>query len=181
MSREHLKDIFISEPWPQPGPLFHCKPLIERIMEATNLKNAYRLTIPGQCPSGKNAVKNTRYGRRYPNERFKAWREFAFLAIRKKNRKIESAGADLSILIKYYPGDRRRRDIPGIKDAIFHVLERSGVVEDDSMFKNAFFITEPLDRENPRVELMIIGGGPYDVASNFIRSLFQRPSASEYR
>jgi Holliday junction resolvase RusA-like endonuclease len=55
----------------------------------------------------------------------------------------------------YFAGDLRRRDVPGMMDALFHVLERSGIVRDDSLIQTAEWHYK-LDREGPRVEIELI-------------------------
>ena len=57
----------------------------------------------------------------------------------------------LFILIHYWPGDKRTRDVPGMVDALWHVLQKVGFVEDDSQFKHVEWIEEEVDRDNPRV------------------------------
>lgn len=47
--------------------------------------------------------------------------------------------------------------MPGIEDAIFHVLERAGVVEDDAQFEDCSgWYKQEIDRKNPRLEISIV-------------------------
>lgn len=57
--------------------------------------------------------------------------------------------------IDYYPGDRIRRDAPGIQDALFHVLEEAGIVLDDAQFKAVVYRERELTRKAPRCEVTI--------------------------
>lgn len=57
----------------------------------------------------------------------------------------------LFILVHYWPGDKRTRDVPGMVDALFHILQRIKFVADDGQFKHVEWIEEEMDRANPRV------------------------------
>ena len=65
--------------------------------------------------------------------------------------------------MEYYAGDRRRRDVPGMIDALWHVLEKYELVADDTFLGGygelITFINNGVDPENPRVEVVVI----YDV------------------
>lgn len=62
---------------------------------------------------------------------------------------------ELCIEIHYAAGDLRRRDMPGMMDALFHVLERAQVVEDDAQIKEGHWYQLPLDRATPGVRVTI--------------------------
>ena len=54
--------------------------------------------------------------------------------------------------IDYFPGDRRKRDVPALMDGLWHVLEKANVVVDDSVIRNiGYWMTHDLDKENPRI------------------------------
>lgn len=109
--------------------------------------------LRGQCPSGKNAVMITRSGHRYPGKRFVAWRESAKFMVPKLQ--IGPLAEPLMITIRYYPGDLRRRDAPGMLDALFHLFEYTGLVADDKFFQEIDWKQMGLDRGNPRCEIII--------------------------
>ncbi len=124
----------------------------------------YELSLPGQCPSGKNSIQTTRTGHRYPKQRFVDWRDAAVLAAVRAIPKgtvgpLFKKPAMLAITVHYVPGDGRRRDVPGMLDAIFHVLERAGVVEDDAQIKYVGWMTFLINRAAPRVSLRLQPGG----------------------
>ena len=126
---------------------------------------AYELLIPGQCPSGKNSIQTTRTGHRYPKKRFVDWRDAAVLTAVRAIPKgtvgpLFKKPLPLVIMVSYVPGDGRRRDAPGMLDAIFHVLERAGVVEDDAQIQYVAWTTSPIDRESPSVSLVLQKGKP---------------------
>jgi len=120
------------------------------------------ITIKGQTPSGKNHVNITASGRRYPTKHFAEWRDAALYQVKRQIRELDGLPIDepKSVYIEYWAGDLRKRDAPGIIDALFHVLERVGVVADDvhlgGEHKLLQFTHKGLDRSNPRVEIQII-------------------------
>jgi len=57
--------------------------------------------------------------------------------------------------LSYLAGDKRRRDNPAIVDAIFHVLEKAGVVADDTLIWPVAS-SRGYDKENPRAEITLV-------------------------
>lgn len=120
-----------------------------------------KFSFVGQVRSGKNQMMiDPRSGRHYPAPLFSAWRDEQVLRIRqqKAQQKVFFAKETKLIFgVEYWPGDARRRDMPGIEDAIFHVLERAGVVEDDAQFEDCSgWYKQEIDRKNPRLEISIV-------------------------
>ena len=110
-----------------------------------------RFVLKGQIPSGKNAMQVTRTGHHYPLKRFTDWRSSAEVQVREQvgfPRPIETT---VMASFTYFPGDLRRRDVPGMIDAAFHLFERLGLVRDDSLIEDVTWRKWPLDRKNPRV------------------------------
>lgn len=119
-------------------------------------------TLLGQITSGKNSIKTTRTGRRYPTKRFVVWRDEAETQLRKHLLALVFRWAIIlpkpmrvKLVVQYYPGDLIRRDVPGMLDAICHVLEIAGIVEDDAQIKAVDWQEMDLDRERPRVLLTL--------------------------
>ena len=93
-------------------------------------------TLRDAIPSGKNQI-GIAYQRgkmiRFPNKRFKDWRNqaskevLAQVSLHKK-----PLVGPLVCVADYVPQDQRRRDLPGLADAIWHLLEYTGLIEDDS-------------------------------------------------
>ncbi len=109
------------------------------------------VTIPGNCPSGKNQV-DICYDcdgkeRRIPDKVFTAWRTRALqdlaLALRGR-RDLPLRGALIATVI-YTPGDARCRDVPGVMDALWHLLERGGLVENDGQIRGVIWTERPVD------------------------------------
>lgn len=124
----------------------------------------FQLKISGQCPSGKNAVIVTRAGHRFPSARFVEWRQQAmnevFLQLKKLKVELPIKNA-VDVYIEYTPKDRIRRDAPGIIDALWHLIEKVGVVSDDTFLaghghKLTFFNTG-VDKKNPGAVITIRG------------------------
>lgn len=91
------------------------------------------LKISGQIPSGKNSVIVTRSGLRFPSKRFVAWRKHALEEINKTKAKCEPIiNFPVSVVVQYIAADKRRRDMPGMIDALWHVLEKAEIVADDT-------------------------------------------------
>lgn len=122
-------------------------------------KNGVYFVIKGQCKSGKNSVVNTRTGHKFPKKSFVEWRENFIKQL--EEQKIPKLKIDfpVSIDVTYRSGDLRRRDVAGMEDAICHVLERYGLVADDTHLGgpgNLFIFTnEGLDRNNPHIKVRI--------------------------
>lgn len=112
-----------------------------------------RLTLRGQIRGGKNHVGITRMGHRYPLKGFAAWRDNAIGQILAQPRKNFTTPCRVDVT--YTPGDRRRRDVPAVMDALCHVLERANIVTDDCLLEDWSWKQAELDRENPGAEIVI--------------------------
>lgn len=120
------------------------------------------LKLSGQIPSGKNAVKITRTGQRYPDNRFKEWRNEALHQWAKqvlgfhqsvKNWPITDP---VTLIIDYTPADQRRRDMPGMLDALCHLLEKAEIVKDDAQVIQCTWKTFAPDKERAGVTMTVL-------------------------
>ena len=103
----------------------------------------------GQVRGGKNNMKMTRTGKHYPDPKFVEWRNRMFEQIKEQLPTVVTIkDKSHKWYFEYIPEDNRRRDIPAILDAVFHVLERSFIVSDDSIIKNMKFTELPIDKVN---------------------------------
>lgn len=124
---------------------------------------SFTFTLSGQIRGGKNSIKTTRTGKRYPTKRFEKWRDEAVSKVSEQVRTAQGwthwpwfkKPIELCIEIHYAAGDLRRRDIPGMMDSLFHVLERAQVVEDDAQIKEGHWYQLPLDRASPGVRVVL--------------------------
>lgn len=94
-------------------------------------------SISGQCPSGKNSVIVTRTGQRFPSKRFKEWRDKALAELALQKKPAMPIDKPVHVDVYYSTADNRRRDMPGLLDALWHVLERANIVTDDTFLGGA--------------------------------------------
>ncbi len=93
-----------------------------------------RITIQGQIRGGKNNMIITRTGRHFPKPEWQKWRDDAVRQVRLQlPTGFPPITKPVDMILDYWAGDRLRRDMPAIIDSIFHVLEKSGLVEDDTL------------------------------------------------
>lgn len=93
-----------------------------------------KIIISGQIKGGKNNINTTKTGHRYPNKGWATWRDMAVYEVKKQLPKdFNAISKPVDVTLVYIAGDKRRRDMPAIIDSIFHVLEKAGVVEDDTL------------------------------------------------
>ena len=124
-------------------------------------KRQLEFQLFGQMPSGKNQVKITRTGHRYPDKRFVAWRKDALLQLQKPCEQYRQEGvylplgSTISLKCIYTPGDRRVRDVPGILDALCHLLMQANIVEDDGLIRNVEWIERVMDRKHPALQFSL--------------------------
>lgn len=113
-----------------------------------------KFTITGQVRSGKNNMLITRSGRHYPNPSWALWRDQVVRQLRDQWGDITVA-YPCEMVGLYWAGDLRRRDVPGMIDAIFHCLEKGNFVKDDGLIRTVNWFYCGHDKNNPRVELEI--------------------------
>ena len=96
------------------------------------------LRLTGQVRGGKNNMGRTKTGKSYPKKLFADWRAEAIRQIRAQ---LPSGWTPIAVpcnvRLDYVAEDRRRRDFPAICDALWHALERAGVVKDDTLLWTA--------------------------------------------
>lgn len=117
------------------------------------MKHRVIFSFGKQLKSGKNRVLTTRTGHRYPPKAFKAWRDGMVADIgRQVHNKIVPLPfvKPVHLVVRYVPGDRIRRDVAGMLDALCHVLERAGIVLDDSQVQRVTWVTQTMERGQAR-------------------------------
>jgi Holliday junction resolvase RusA-like endonuclease len=116
----------------------------------------FRIVICGQIRGGKNNIIITRTGRRFPNPKWAAWRDAAVMEVQMQlPRGFAAFTQPVNVRLDYVAGDHRRRDNPAIVDAIWHCLEKAGVVSDDVLL----WPTESsrsYDKDNPRATITFL-------------------------
>lgn len=105
---------------------------------------------------GKNSMQIAPNGMHYPKPEWAEWRDIEVESVRKQLGDSWITINDAIIVrLDYYAGDRRRRDMPAIIDACWHVLEKAGFVSDDHLLWIGQS-TRSYCKENPRAEITII-------------------------
>lgn len=115
-----------------------------------------KFTIKGQCKSGKNHMQISRTGRHFPLKSFVDWRASVEAQVREQVGFPQPIEGRCFAFFDYVPGDLRRRDVPGMIDALFHVFERLALVKDDSLIKNVRWETQEINRDNPYVSVELL-------------------------
>ncbi len=114
------------------------------------------LRINGQIRGGKNNMIVTRDGKHVANKDWARWRDSAVLAVQLQLppdwRPITEAAP---IMLDYVASSHQRRDQPAILDSIFHVLEKAGVVKDDTLLW-ATRSTRTYDKEAPKAVITFL-------------------------
>lgn len=108
--------------------------------------------LHGSIPGGKNAIKITRTGKRYPDQRFVLWRANALSQLPPK---LPRFAGPVQMIVDYVPGDARRRDVPGMTDALLHLLEKAKIVADDVQVQSLIWTPFAMDRQYPRCTVTI--------------------------
>jgi len=121
-----------------------------------------RFVIKGQISGGKNQMGVTRNGIHYPKKNFSEWRlntEYQLKQQMKKMPEFSTINQPVNAIFNYIAGDNRRRDATAILDAVFHVLERMGIVEDDRLIggegKTLTFNFIKVDKKCPSLEVIL--------------------------
>lgn len=119
------------------------------------------ITLTDQIPSGKNAMGIARTGRHYAKPRFASWRSIAAHEILKQKVKLTPAQhlglplfGDLVVTISYRAFDNVVRDLPGMQDALWHLLAYTNIIENDGQIKGVTW-QYPWRTEGPCVEMEI--------------------------
>lgn len=109
-----------------------------------------KLEIKGQIMGGKNNIIITRSGLRFPKPAWAAWRDAAVMEVKRQlPAGFRPLTEPVNVRLDYVAGDKRRRDMPAIIDSIWHVLEKAGVVADDTLLWIAE-ASRDFDKQAPR-------------------------------
>jgi len=127
--------------------------------EAEASGGSFSITISGQIRGGKNNMIVTRNGRHIPKKEWAKWRDDAVTQVVNQMPLApffyEPIRIPTNIRVDYFAGDKRRRDMPAILDSVFHVLEKAGVVADDTLL----WVSESsrsYDKANPRLTITFL-------------------------
>jgi len=134
----------------------NCQTIVTPVANARATFQQVKIVITGQIMGGKNNIIITRTGHRFPKPAWAKWRDDAVRQVKQHiPRGFTPFNTPVNVRLDYIAGDKRRRDMPAIVDAIFHVLEKAGVVTDDWHL----WVTESsrgFDKENPRAVITFL-------------------------
>ena len=115
------------------------------------------LTITGQLPSGKNAIKVRRDGQHYSETRFVSWRSLAQVEI------LEQFGVQhrqftvpVRLTVDYTPGDANVRDVSGQLDALFNLMVWTNMLKDDGLIHEVVWRRHPVGTPMTTLELEVL-------------------------
>lgn len=95
----------------------------------------------------------TRTGKHYPKPEWAIWRDDVVRQILNQwNGKPIDKPCKIVVIVTN--GDKRRRDVPGMLDALWHCLEKARVVTDDKLLADVKF-TQYFERGKQKVEIRI--------------------------
>jgi Holliday junction resolvase RusA-like endonuclease len=108
------------------------------------------LILTDQIPSGKNSMGITQTGRHYAKPRFESWRSIAAYEILRQKmtwcsslRKCLPLKTDVTVTISYRELEpvpaKGVRDLPGMQDALWHLLTHTGLLANDGQIKGVLW------------------------------------------
>lgn len=108
--------------------------LLEAVTGRKAESQSITITITGQIRGGKNNYIVTRKGKHIPKKEWAKWRDEKVEEVRNQLPQAwEPVSTPVKCSMEYVTGDKRRRDFPAVVDSVFHVLEKAGVVTDDTL------------------------------------------------
>lgn len=133
-----------------------------------------RAVLVGQHPSGKNQIKmsapKAHFIMKFPQKSFENWRASAYSQLDRQRGAWVKLMGPAHVGVRYTKGDLLRRDVPGMMDALCHILEwcpahktkrrcskrcQLPFVLDDNLLESWTWHRPILDRANPRLEFTI--------------------------
>ena len=120
-----------------------------------SLKNMYSFVITGRIPSKKNSrVTNRKTGRSFPSRDYTKWHKNASEQL--ENFYNEEIDFPVEVSYKFYMPDLRPTDISNKLESINDLLTDINFWKDDNWsIVRKFHASAELDRENPRVEIIV--------------------------
>lgn len=150
-----------------------------------------RLVLHGQLPNGKNRIGirqeeaevpfKTGKSRRHPYPRFDRWRRDAekqvLLQVGQWRASLPIA-VPMLMYVWCWSSDRRIRDRSGMEDALFHLLERAGIISNDGLVEDPLWRTMPMDKQDPRVVIVLRPYFPLQSPTLCYTPEFDRPACA---
>lgn len=119
-----------------------------------------QLCIYGETPSKKNSRLFLKNSRNIPSARYRAWHTTAMLQVRSQliDAGIESTMIDypVRVTLRFYHGDKRRRDSDNGTSSILDLLQDTKVLADDCWeIVSALSVHNYYDKGCARCEILI--------------------------
>ena len=116
-------------------------------------------------PSLNHHLKNDGRGGRLPTKITRAFRDECFVALHRQKLRYAKIAGKIKTVEKYYPPDRRQRDLGNFHKEIWDALEREHVIYNDEQIKDHHEVMMHPDPKHPRVEidLYVTSWEPLDV------------------
>lgn len=122
-----------------------------------------KFIIKENVPSKKNSKEiSVRNGRPFVrcSKRYMEWNEYAVMSLR-----VQARGKKFSqckVMIDFYYGDKRKRDIDNGVASVFDTLKDAGIIEDDNYtLISKCHVRGFYDKNNPRCEITILNLDEY--------------------
>ena len=124
-----------------------------------------KFAIPGQTIAKKNSQRVIRLGRRVsirPSKAYDAWEEVALQDLQYHRIPMWRGSYPVEIMFFFFRKNKAKFDIDNMLCGTLDVLQKAGVIVDDSMFHVMPIIERrpdgygwAIDKDNPRVEITI--------------------------
>ena len=124
--------------------------------------------LKDEVPAKKNSkIMNTKTHRMFPSERYRAWHDYAALALKPKIHECIKDKCYIILLCNH--GDRRRRDADNSVSSIFDALVDFGALEDDNWFiiRN-HHVFNTFEQGNPWCKIMIFKPEEKDLYRTYV-------------
>lgn len=117
------------------------------------------LIVYGETPSKKNSRQYLKNGRNIPSKLFRAWHAYALFQVTQqmiRDRLERDIGYPVIITLKFYHGDRKRRDSDNGTSSILDLLQDCNILHDDCWeIVRVLNVFNFYDKENARCEIDI--------------------------
>jgi Holliday junction resolvase RusA-like endonuclease len=84
------------------------------------------------------------------------YRQAVSVALNEQGRPVLPLSGPVRVEVLVYCSDARKRDLDNIPKETADALQRNGVLKDDFLIDEWFLKRMPVDRINPRLEVMVI-------------------------
>lgn len=117
---------------------------------------SYRFYLSGETPAKKNSKRIVRHGRLISSQKFYEWHDLALSKLLKQEKPKSPLEAPLKINLKFYHGDKMRRDSDNQTTSILDLLKDANIIKDDNwQIITKIQIQNFFDKNNSHCEIEI--------------------------